>query len=210
MNDLRVLIVADDPLARAGLAALLSAQPGCVVVGQAAEDGDLSSALDVYRPQVVVWDLGWERAPAARVERLAALAEAGVPLVALLPDESQAVEAYMAGARGLLRRDTGSERLAAALLAAAQGLAVLDPALAVPVLGGRDQAVPALVEALTPRELEVLQLLAEGLPNKAIAHRLDISEHTVKFHVNAVMGKLGAQSRTEAVVRATRQGLILL
>jgi len=55
MNDLRVLIVADDPLARAGLAALLSAQPGCVVVGQAAEDGDLSSALDVYRPQVVVW-----------------------------------------------------------------------------------------------------------------------------------------------------------
>jgi len=123
--------------------------------------------------------------------------------VALLPDESQAVEAYMAGARGLLPRDTGSERLAAALLAAAQGLAVLDPALAVPVLGGRDQAVPALVEALTPRELEVLQLLAEGLPNKAIAHRLDISEHTVKFHVNAVMGKLGAQSRTEAVVRAT-------
>src|SRR4030042_1726858 len=107
MSDLRVLIVADDPLARAGLAALLSAQPGCVVVGQAAEGDDLSSTLDVYRPQVVAWDLGWERAPAARVERLATLAEAGVPLVALLPDESQAVEAYMAGARGLLPRDTG-------------------------------------------------------------------------------------------------------
>jgi DNA-binding NarL/FixJ family response regulator len=209
MSDLRVLIVADDPLARAGLAALLSAQPGCVVVGQAGEEGELASALDVYRPQVVAWDLGWERAPAARLERLAALAEAGVPLVALLPDESQAVEAYTAGARGLLPRDTGPERLVAALLAAAQGLAVLDPALAAPVLGSRDP-VPALVEALTPRELEVLQLLAEGLPNKVIAHRLDISEHTVKFHVNAVMGKLGAQSRTEAVVRATRQGLILL
>jgi DNA-binding NarL/FixJ family response regulator len=66
------------------------------------------------------------------------------------------------------------------------------------------------VEDLTPRELEVLGLLAEGLPNKAIGLRLGISEHTVKFHVNAVLGKLGAQSRTEAVVRATRLGLILL
>jgi len=63
---------------------------------------------------------------------------------------------------------------------------------------------------LTPREQEVLQLLAEGLPNKAIASQLSISEHTVKFHVNAIMGKLGAQSRTEAVTRATRAGLILL
>ncbi|MBI1880571.1 MAG: response regulator transcription factor, partial [Chloroflexi bacterium] len=63
---------------------------------------------------------------------------------------------------------------------------------------------------LTPRELEVLQLLAEGLPNKAIARRLDISDHTVKFHVNAILSKLSAQSRTDAVVRATRLGLILL
>jgi DNA-binding NarL/FixJ family response regulator len=65
-------------------------------------------------------------------------------------------------------------------------------------------------EALTPREQEVIQLLAEGLPNKTIADRLHISEHTVKFHVNAILSKLGAQSRTEAVVRATRLGLLLL
>jgi DNA-binding NarL/FixJ family response regulator len=65
-------------------------------------------------------------------------------------------------------------------------------------------------EVLTPREQEVLQLLAEGLPNKTIADRLYISEHTVKFHVNAILSKLGAQSRTEAVVRATRLGLLLL
>ena len=63
---------------------------------------------------------------------------------------------------------------------------------------------------LTTRELEVLRLVAEGLPNKAIAHRLGISEHTIKFHVNSIMGKLGAQSRTEAVISATRQGQILL
>jgi two-component system nitrate/nitrite response regulator NarL len=67
-----------------------------------------------------------------------------------------------------------------------------------------------LIEPLTPRELEVLRLVAEGLPNKTIAARLDISEHTVKFHVNTILGKLGVASRTEAVVRATRLGLILL
>ena len=215
MSDLRVLVVADDSLARAGLAALLSAQPGCVVVGQVVEEGDLASALDVYRPQVVLWDLGWERGPATagspapHLERLAELAEAGCPVVVLLADESQAGEAHIAGARGLLLRDANPERLIAALTAAAQGLAVLDPTLAGSALGSRDPA-PAPVEALTPRELQVLHLLAEGLTNKAIAYRLDISEHTVKFHVNAVMGKLGAQSRTEAVVRATRLGLILL
>ncbi len=69
---------------------------------------------------------------------------------------------------------------------------------------------PVTVETLTRRELEVLRLLAEGLPNKAVAYRLDISEHTVKFHVNSILTKLSAQSRTEAVTTATRLGLILL
>ncbi len=78
---------------------------------------------------------------------------------------------------------------------------------AAPPFGGDE---PALIEELTPRELEVLRLLAEGLPNKTIAQRLDISEHTVKFHVNALLGKLGVASRTEAVVRATRLGLVFL
>jgi DNA-binding NarL/FixJ family response regulator len=130
--------------------------------------------------------------------------------VVLLADEAQAAEARLAGARGLLLRDTGAERLATALAAAAQGLVVLDPSLAASLLASRDPSSSTLVEDLTPREQEVLRLLAEGLPNKAIALRLGISEHTVKFHVNAVLGKLGAQSRTEAVVRATRLGLILL
>jgi two-component system nitrate/nitrite response regulator NarL len=110
----------------------------------------------------------------------------------------------------LLLRDSSAESLAAALQAAVQGLVILDAALAVAVLPARDPEAELLVEALTPRELEVVQLLAEGLSNRAIAHRLEISEHTIKFHVNAILGKLDAQSRTEAVVRATRLGLILL
>ena len=215
MSDIRVLIVADDPLARAGLAALLADQPGCFAVGQVAEDTDLPAVLDVYRPEVVVWDLGWDSAPdsaspTTAMERLAELGDAGPPVVALITDEIQALEARTAGARGLLLRDTSAERLVAALTAATRDLIVFDSPLVDPVLGARDPSSPTPIEDLTPRELEVLGLVAEGLPNKAIARRLGISEHTVKFHVNAVLGKLGAQSRTEAVVRATRLGLILL
>jgi DNA-binding NarL/FixJ family response regulator len=91
-------------------------------------------------------------------------------------------------------------------------LATLDPDFVTAVLPETSLATDILPEftELTPRESEVLYLLAEGLTNKAIAHRLEISDHTVKFHVNAILGKLNAQSRTEAVVQATRLGLLLL
>jgi DNA-binding NarL/FixJ family response regulator len=129
--------------------------------------------------------------------------------VALLPDGTHAANVWTNGARGLLLRDVSVGPLLATLLAVTHGLLVLDPALATGVLPTRDRTSESLIEELTPREVEVLQLLADGLTNKAIAHQLGISEHT-KFHVNAILGKLGGQSRTEAVVRATRLGLILL
>jgi len=203
MEPYRVLIVADDPLARAGLAALLAGQEGCVVVGQAAGDDDLPGAVDVYRPDVLIWDLGWDAGPAPA--DLPDFRESGLPVVVLLPDVTQAADLWTAGARGLLLRNAAPARLLAAIAAAVLGLAVSDPALAAALPLARP-APPT--EELTPRELEVLRLLAEGLPNKAIARRLDLSEHTVKFHLNAILGKLGAQSRTEAVVHAIRLGLI--
>jgi two-component system, NarL family, nitrate/nitrite response regulator NarL len=207
VDDLRVLVVADDPLARAGLATLLAGQPGCSVVGQVAGDVDLAVTRQVYSPDVLVWDLGWSD-PTLSLERLAGLHD--VPVVALVSDEAHAADAWAAGARGLLRREADAESLAAALRSVALGLASLDPALAAALIPPQDQAPMPLAEELTPRELEVLRLVAQGLPNKAIAQRLEISEHTVKFHVNAILGKLGVQSRTEAVVHATRLGLILL
>jgi DNA-binding NarL/FixJ family response regulator len=109
-----------------------------------------------------------------------------------------------------LRRDVDAATLALALPAVVQGLVVSDAALVSGLLAARQSPLMSAAEALTPREQEVLQLLAEGLPNKTIADRLHISEHTVKFHVNAILSKLGAQSRSEAVVRATRLGLLLL
>ncbi|MCL4297288.1 MAG: response regulator transcription factor [Anaerolineae bacterium] len=222
--NLRILIVADDPLIRAGLATLLADQPNLTVIGRVATEVDLPTQLDVYHPDVIVFDLGWDPhlapAPArsgsgsviarTSLESLAELRESSLPIVALLPDESYTAEAWSAGARGLLLRNTDTEKLLAALLAVAQGLVVLDPTLTTAALPSPETELPRLAEALTPRELEVLQLLAEGLANKAIARRLDISDHTVKFHVNAILSKLGAQSRTDAVVRATRLGLILL
>ena len=215
MPDLRVLIVADDPLARAGLATLLSHQPDCTIIGQMAAHAEVLAELLLYRPDVVVWDLGWEPtlgpadAPAG-LEYLAEVRDTGKPVVALLPDERYAAPVWAAGVRGLLLRDTDAETIALALPAVARGLVVYDTALVSGILSARQPPLMSSTEALTPREQEVLQLLAEGLPNKTIADRLHISEHTVKFHVNAILSKLDAQSRTEAVVRATRLGLLLL
>ena len=207
--DLRVLVVADDHLARAGLAALLAQQPGCAVAGQLSGPEYASAGPEVYRADVAVWDLGWD--PATGIDHLAEARDVGLPpTVALLPDEGHAAEARAAGARGVLHRDVDGPTLLGALVAVEKGLVVLDPELEPELPPVVDREHPASSAELTPREVEVLGLLAEGLPNKAIASRLGISEHTVKFHVNAILGKLDAQSRTEAVTRATRMGLITL
>lgn len=214
-DDLRVLVVASSPLARAGLTALLDGAPGLNLVGQTAGEAELADALDVYRPDALIWDMGWE--PLQTLDRLADVTDASV--LALVADEAAALEAAAAligaGVRGLLLQDARTDMLTAALQALGQGMVVLTPAVADSLradspLASSDRAPDPLIDALTPRELEVINLIAEGLPNKTIAGKLGISEHTVKFHVNAILTKLGAQSRTEAVVRATRLGLIAL
>lgn len=201
-------MAADDTLARAGLAAMLGDQRGLTVVGQTPAGPELPERTVTYRPDVVVWDLGWE--PASSLEFLTELREVGAPVVVLLPEGSWAREVWAAGARGLLLRDTDAPTLAMALRAVAQGLTVLAPELSGALRPSSGGTTTPLAEPLTPREQEVLCLLAQGLPNKAIAQRLGVTEHTVKFHLNAILGKLGAQSRTEAVVLAARLGLIPL
>jgi two-component system nitrate/nitrite response regulator NarL len=207
MEALRVLVVADDPLARVGLSQIIKDDPDCTLVGQIDRAIELSHALDVYRPDVLLWDLGWEASE--NVEQLAELSEEGLPVVALLSDESLALDALTSGVRGLLSRDSEPGMIKMALRSASQGLMVLDEQLSGTVLP-QNRTPSYLIEALTEREKEVLELLAEGLTNKAIAVHLGISEFTVKFHVNAILNKLGAQSRTEAAIRAARLGLIKL
>lgn len=202
MNE-RVLVVADDSLARAGLAALLNQRSNGMVTGQIAGD-ELASALALYRPDVIVWDLS------ARAIETENVRDAGAPVLALLSDASDAARVLAAGARGILLRTASAEMIGSAVTALAEGLTVIDPIFAPVLFPARDQFPAEPVEELTLRELQVLRLMAEGQSNKMIARELGISEHTVKFHINAILGKLNAQSRTEAVVRATRLGLILL
>jgi len=205
MSDIRLLIVADDPLARAGLATAMAELSGVQVVGQTAGDEGLFSMLPVYRPDVILWDLGWEA-----LELPELLGDTPTPVLALLPGEELAADVWAAGVEGLLDRNSRSAAIGAALAAIAQGLRVLEPDFAAALNAPERPTTLPPEGALTPREQQVLQLLAEGLTNKAIAQELQVSDHTVKFHVNAIMSKLDAQSRTEAVVKATRLGLLLL
>lgn len=207
-HPIRVLVVAGDALARAGLATLLGGEPGLEVTGQVSPSTELPADLDLHDPDVIAWDLGWDPGPS--IERLREIRGGEVPVLALLPGAANALEAWSAGARGLLLREIEGPGLATALKALAQGQVVLAPELAAAMVPASDRRPDHLVEELTPREREVLALMAEGLANKEIADRLSVSGHTVKFHVNAILAKLGAQSRTEAVVRATRMGLVLL
>ena len=205
----RVLVCGPDLLARVGLAALLSATPAMTVVGQVAPAEMPVERIAVYQPDAILWDVGWT--PQSQLTQIADVTEAGYPVVLLLPEPEAARLMRPSGAQGLLLRTNDPPVLAAALRAVAAGLTVFDPAVSAllfATISAPDDSYNN--EPLTSREQEVLQAMAQGLSNKLIARQLDITEHTVKFHVNAILGKLGAQSRTEAVVRATRAGLILL
>ena len=199
LSGLEVAVVADDPLVRSALLALLSSQH--VAAEPVSQDAIGDAPVDV-----VVWDLGADARTAQ--ERIEEVERAETEVVALVPSHTVASPALSAGARGLLTRETTGEALAAAVHAVRAGLVVVDPTLASALIPARERA--PLAEDLTAREQEVLQQLSLGLSNKEIAAKLHISDHTVKFHVNAILSKLGVTSRTEAVVAAARRGLVIL
>ena len=207
MEKLSLLLVSDDPLARAGLAYLLTEKLHHHITEQISSQIwlETSESDDELLPDAVVWDVGWEFPPA-----ISDLESTNLPILALVSDAELAAELWAAGIKAILQREAKPEQFEVALQAVLKGLAVFEPSfvaqLSTVMVGGGT----GVQESLTPRELEVLKLLAEGKTNKAIAQELSVSSHTVKFHVNALMSKLNAQSRTEAVVRATRLGLIAL
>lgn len=204
MSEVRVWVISEDLWARAGLATLLAGQ-GLEVVGQSPGEGEASGEL----PDVIVWD--WAVQNEKTLASLAGLSDVGVPVLALLNDETEAARVLSAGAQGILLREDEPQTLSVAVRALAQGLMVLEPRLSSLLAFPQPQGeIEPLGEALTPRELQVLHLLAEGLSNKQIAKRLEVSEHTAKFHVAAILSKLGVESRTEAAVRAVQLGLLLL
>ena len=211
---IRVLIVAASPLARAGLENLLAAR-GAEVVGSATTIAAVGDLLTDTAPDVILVDATGEPFESTLDSIVSSGLAADAALV-LVSDGLSAVasaDALRAGVRAALPADVSPDQLMAALAASANGLTVLHPsqvAAAVPAASAHSPALEELTESLTRREVEVLQMLAAGLSNKEIAARLSISDHTVKFHVASILGKLGAASRTEAVSVGIRRGLILL
>jgi len=183
-----------------------------LVVGTA--DVSLPEQIEAAQPDVLLVDLGVERA-AAWFRHLGATPRP--PAIVLLTDDARPIlgaEALRAVGRAVLPRHATAEELIAAIEAAAAGLVVVHPdtlkALQ-PVRSAGERAGVAIAhQPLTPREIEVLGMIAEGLGNKIIAARLGISEHTVKFHIASMFAKLNAGSRTEAVTIGVRQGLIMI
>jgi len=176
---------------------LLESEGAFSISGQARTPEDSSADAEL-----LLWDIG--AGPGA--VRSSALER--TPTLALVRDEEAALDVLRAGALGVLLRGAEGERVLAALRALSAGLGVFDPALLRSLLSSR--AAPQEGVVFTPRESEVLSLMAEGLSNKLIGDRLKISEHTAKFHVNSILNKLGAETRTEAVVLAARRGLLML
>jgi len=212
---IHVLIFAASPTPRDGFEHLLSARD-IKVVDRVTQIDALADRVTEVEPDVVLLDASGE----APDEILHTVLESGLAsdtsVVAILEDDAAAEkssEALRRGIRAVLPNDVTPDQLVAALHAAAAGLVVLHPTelgAALPAAARVPQSVTDLPEPLTPREREVLQMLASGLGNKQIAARLNISEHTAKFHVASILGKLGAGSRTEAVALGIRRGLVLL
>ncbi|HEY2014156.1 MAG TPA: response regulator transcription factor [Bryobacteraceae bacterium] len=199
---IRLLIAASSAVTRAGLEALAASSPDIQLVGSFP---DLSMVEDLH-PDVIL--------AAMPLDEISPPADGRMPTLVLLSGESQPVwtqEALRSGVRAMLSRDASAPEILAAVEAAASGLAVVDPRDLEALLGSSSPThASADTPPLTARELEVLRMMAEGVANKTIAWKLNISEHTVKFHVASILGKLHAASRTEAVMMGIRRGLILL
>lgn len=205
-RDYGVAIVAPYPSVRAGLRAMLEQISGVTVVAESAGD-----ELDpLHEPDAIIIDVDAEQP--AIVEQLGELFP-GVPHLLLLddPEDFDRVSNHSRLRLAALLKSAEAAQIGAALLGLAHGLVVIDPSIGMRMThGSQRQAIEPVVDSLTPREREVLELLALGLPNKTIAMELGISEHTAKFHVGTIMSKLGAASRTEAVALAARRGLLVL
>ena len=209
---IRVLLADDQRVVREGLGTLLGLLEGIELVGTAADGEEALELAAEHDPDVVLMDLRMPRMDGTEaIRRLAARGERPRAIaLTTYADDASVLGALRAGARGYLTKDAGAEQIRAAIEAVARGEAALDPAIQHHVArrGQRARGHRAkLPDDLTPREVEVLGLIAEGLTNTEIAERLVVSAATVKSHVNHIFAKIGARDRAQAVVYAYANGL---
>ena len=211
---IRILIADDHPIVREGLSAVLETQPDFAIVGEAASGAQAVEQAAALRPDVILLDLELpelDGVAALRAIRGADPAMKVIIFTAFDTDE-RILGAVQAGAQGYLLKGAPREELFQAIRVVHGGGSLLQPVVAARLLRqvSGSGAASNLPEQLTERELEVLHLLARGRQNKEIANELVISERTVKFHVSAILAKLGVGNRTEAVSRAAQLGLVEL
>jgi len=209
---IRLLVADDHPMLREGLAAVLGTQPDFEVVGEAADGDEVVRLAESLGPDVILLDL--EMPGTDGVAALERLREAGstartVVFTAYDTDE-RILGSLRAGARGYLLKGASRQEIFGAIRTVHAGGSLMQPAVTDRLLERIDRGGGPDTGNLTPRELEVLALLARGLKNAEIAGRLFISERTVKFHVGSILAKLGADNRTEAVTIAANRGLVRL
>lgn len=204
---IRVLIADDHGVMRDGLGRLIGALDDMEVVGLAADGEAAVELCRTSEPHVVVMDLEMPGVDGIQATRriLADRPQTAVLALTAFSDRPRILGALEAGACGYLLKDASADQVADAIRAAARGESPLDPRAASVVLAARSEPDPA--GGLSPREREVLLLLAEGLPNKLIARRLGISEKTVKTHLTSVFRALGVTDRTQAALWAERHGV---
>ena len=207
---IRVLLADDQRVVREGLGTLLGLLDGIELVATAA-DGEEAVALAVrHDPDIVLMDLRMPRVDGIEaIRRLAARGERPRTIaLTTYADDASVVGALRAGARGYLTKDAGAEQIRAAVEAVARGEAAIDPAVQHHVIAALTEPAPSdLPDGLTPREAEVLALIAEGMTNAEIADRLVVSAATVKTHVNHIFAKAGVRDRAQAVVYAYANGI---
>ena len=206
---IRVLIADDHPVVRQGLRTYLELQPDIVIAGEAGGGFEAAAQAERLRPDVVLLDMVMPEGDG--IEALRRIrAAGGRPAVVMLtsfPADDRVLEAMRAGAAGYLLKDAEPSELLAAIRTAHSGGSPLHPDAAARLVGELRRPQAAAVE-LTAREREVLELLARGMPNKAIALRLSLAEKTVKTHVSAILRKLEVTDRTQAALRAVRERLV--
>jgi DNA-binding NarL/FixJ family response regulator len=207
---IRVLLADDQRVVREGLGTLLGLLDGIELVGTAADGEEVLALAARHDPDIVLMDLRMPRMDGT--EAIRRLTERGerprTIALTTYADDASVLGALRAGARGYLTKDAGAEQIRAAVMAVARGEAALDPAVQHHVLAAlTDPAAAELPDGLTPREAEVLALIAEGLTNAEIAERLVVSAATVKTHVNHIFAKAGVRDRAQAVVYAYANGL---
>jgi DNA-binding NarL/FixJ family response regulator len=208
----RILLADDHPIVREGLQALLETQADFEVVGEAANGNEVLHMALELQPDIILLDLEMPIMDGVEATRRLHQLQPAFRIIVFtaFDNDERIIHAVQAGAVGYLLKDAPRKDIFNAIRVAMEGGSLLQPVVASQLLRHMGQQHLLPHEMLTERELEVLSLLAQGMPNKEIAAQLVISERTAKFHVSSIMGKLGATNRTEAVSLAAQKGLITL